>query len=164
MERTIVDEFIDFKYNAIQKMRENKDIMALLSNNPDIDLEGEEAEQIYEDCFYDHSFADSSFKQDKAAIFVEAACIDREDETTFPIKLYIQIVCNRGFIKLDNKIFKGLKGNRQDNIARYIAETLDGDDDYGIGSLKLYLLQPSSVPEQFSSLQMEFNGNGFIVR
>ena len=52
----------------------------------------------------------------------------------------ISIVCNVGYIKLDKKKFKGIKGNRIDNIARQIVVALDDDDQkekFGIGELTL---------------------------
>ena len=52
-------------------------------------------------------------------------------------KVYVTVACHKGYMPLDKKKFKGVIGNRRDNLVRYIDKVLNNSMFLGIGTLKL---------------------------
>lgn len=151
------DEVITLKRRALQKMQGCQELIALISNNPNIDLDGEEAESVFDNNFYDYSFSDETFQTDKTVIFVESKLLKLPTNGIKMLNLYIQIVSNKDYVKLDKSIFTGVMGNRNDNIARQIVSLLnDSDYEDGIGDFELTEVTPKTVPQGFSSIMLEF--------
>lgn len=152
-----LNEIITLKNRALQKICGDVEILKLMSNNPNLDIESEEAEKIIENNFYDYSFSDETFQTDNTVILVEAQMVKRPSMQMKRLGLFIQILSNRNYVALDKKLFKGVMGNRNDNIAREIATLLD-ECDYkdGIGDFILTSVEPKTVPQGFSSIMLEF--------
>ena len=158
MTDTILKSIRDYKYQAISQMRASKEVMGLILNNPDINMSSEETFLAQENSFIDHNFCDDTFQSDKVVIFVEGAMVRRPSDRFMMGELYIQIVCNKDYISLNTDVFKGVLGNRNDNLASLISGILDlnTDDAYGVGNLVLVECSPKQVPSGFSSLMLVF--------
>ena len=75
--------------------------------------------------------------------------------------LYVQVVCAKAFNDIDKKIFRGIKGNRRDNLAREIDVLLNGSRDYGVGKLTLLSVSPATVPDKFTSVLLTYEIRDF---
>ena len=63
----------------------------------------------------------------------------------------VNVICHKRYMKLNHKTFKGLKGNRKDNLIRHIDKLLNGTR-IGIGRLELVDVKPLNVPQNYTGL------------
>ena len=65
------------------------------------------------------------------------------------------------WMKLDTKKFKGVKGNRKDNLLRQIDLLLNNSDEFGIGRLSLQSVNVASVPKPYTSSMLTYSTSDF---
>ena len=53
---TYVDQIIEYKEKVLTALSQSQEIMALVADNPEIDLESEEAEKVIEKCLWDYQY------------------------------------------------------------------------------------------------------------
>lgn len=145
-----IDQLVDYTYEVRSLILKDRDIMALLSNDPDIDLDGDDIEQ-YEDRVKDHDYVDETVLTSNAYICIEAEMASLDTTTVKTMYVYVNIICQKNYMELSPKLFKGVKGNRRDNLARRIDLLLNNNFDFGIGQLKLVGATIGSVPTGFTS-------------
>lgn len=159
---TPLDEIIDYKDTAIRKMLASQDIMSFMFDTPNIDMEGDEVYNARERNFFDYGINPDTIQTDTVSIFVQSSMVNRPNANFKGMAMTISIVCNAGYIELDKKKFKGIKGNRIDNIARQIVVALDDDDqEFGIGELTLTQCRPVSVPKGYTAVELAYEVDDF---
>ena len=88
--------------------------------------------------------------------------INRPNANFKGMAITVSVVCNVGYIKLDKKKFKGIKGNRIDNIARQIVVALgDDDQEFDIGELTLIQCRPVNVPKGYTAVELAYEVDDF---
>ena len=159
---TPLDEIIDYKDTAIKKMLASQDIMSFMFDIPNIDMEGDEVYNAREENFFDYGVNPDTIQTDNVSIFVQSSMVNRPNANFKDMAVTISIVCNVGYIKLDKKKFKGIKGNRIDNIARQIVVALNDDDqEFGIGELALTQCRPVNVPKGYTAVELAYEVDDF---
>lgn len=159
---TPLDEIIDYKDIAIKKMLASQDIMSFMFDIPNIDMEGDEVYNARKQHFFDYGINPNTIESDTVSIFVQSSMVNRINANFKGMAMTISIVCNAGYIELDKKKFKGIKGNRIDNIARQIVVALDDDDqEFGIGELTLTQCRPVNVPKGYTAVELAYEVDDF---
>jgi len=159
---TPLDEIIDYKDLAIRKMIASQDIMSLIFDIPNIDMASDEVYDAKERNFFDYGINPDTIQTDTVSIFVQASMTGRLNENFKLMSMTISVVCNVKYIALNKKKFKGIKGNRIDNIARQIVVALtDKDQEFGIGSLTLTQCRPVSVPQGYTAVELAYQADDF---
>ena len=159
---TPLDEIIDYKDTAIKKMLASQDIMSLIFDTPNIDMESDEVYNARKQHFFDYGINPNTIQADTVSIFVQSSMVNRINANFKGMAMTISIVCNAGYIELDKKKFKGIKGNRIDNIARQIVVALDDDDqEFGIGELTLTQCRPVNVPKGYTAVELAYEVDDF---
>ena len=159
---TPLDEIIDYKDAAIKKMLASQDIMSLLFDTPNIDMESDAVYNARKQHFFDYGTNPDTIQADTVSIFVQSSMVNRINANFKGMAMTISIVCNVGYIELDKKKFKGIKGNRIDNIARQIVVALDDDDqEFGIGELTLTQCRPVNVPKGYTAVELAYEVDDF---
>lgn len=153
---TDVDQIIDFKDKAINLLGNSQPIVALITNNPNISLDSDEAYDVFERNLFDNLFIADTITEDGAFIMVDAARIKVPTSTVQQFELYAQIVVNSKYMDLDHSLFVGTRGNRLDNLARYTDLLLSGAQEFGLGRLMPYSIMPESVPKGFASVMLVY--------
>lgn len=153
---TYVDQIIEYKEKVLTALSQSQEIMALLADNPEIDLESEEAEKVIEKCLWDYQYVDETTQSAGAYIMVEAAKTGDNGGTLQEFALYVEIVASTEFVPLNHKKFLGMNGNRLDNIAKFVDAVLSGSRDFGIGRLKPKDIRPVSVPKMFRAIMLTY--------
>ena len=153
---TFVDELIDYKENVLLALSSSQKVIGLLANKPDIDLESDEARDIMERNFFDYDYVSGKVQRSDAYVMVETVM-------SFPVSgmmnrwlVYVQVVSAKTFNQLDHKIFKGVKGNRRDNLVREIDLLLNGSRAFGVGRLDLRNIDSAIVPDEFTSTMLTY--------
>lgn len=155
-----VDEIINFTYDAKQLIQSDQHIMALISDNPDIDLDSAEADEFTSQV-KDHDFIEETFLKAEAYVVIESEVLNLDTDTMKNMVLYVQIVCSKGYMDLSPKKFRGVKGNRRDNIARLVNNLLSDNTEFGVGGLKLVNATIASVPTGYTSRMLTYKVPSF---
>ena len=159
---TPLDEIIDYKDTAIKKMLASQDIMSLIFDTPNIDMESDAVYNARKQHFFDYGINPNTIQADTVSIFVQSSMVNRINANFKSMAMTISIVCNAGYIELDKKKFKGIKGNRIDNIARQIVVALDDDDqEFGIGELTLTQCRSVNVPKGYTAVELAYEVDDF---
>ena len=145
-----IDEIVDFSYKIRSKIIQNQEVMALISDNPNYDPDGDEAD-TYESHVLDHYYNDETGLSAGAYVLVDTDMVDLPTPTMKKIFVYVAVVCTKGYMSMDPKRFRGVKGNRRDNIARLINNMLDDSLEFGVGDLQLTSAMLGSVPTGYTS-------------
>lgn len=155
-----VDELIDYSNKIIQKIASSQEVIGLILNNPSVVMGSDEALSVYKN-LYDYDFVEDTFTQDKAVIMVDADVIRADGGAIKVLEVYVQIVCSKGYMNLTPSVFKGIKGNRRDNIARQVDLLLNGSREFGIGRLELTSINTATVPRGLTSKLLTYRANDF---
>ena len=159
-----LEDILTYKHEVMDKLKKSQNLIGLLANDPDIDMDSDDAYAIQDGNFYDYSYADETFQEDKAVVFVEVY-VNRRPSVEFKgLQIQIQVLCNKAYCELDGKIFRGVLGNRRDNIACEIANALEGSGDFGVGDLLLTDAHPITPPNGFTGYGMTFTAVDFAIK
>lgn len=153
---TYLDDLIIYKENVIHALATSQSVMGLLANNPSLNLESDTAENLLERNIFDYDYIDGTVERHDAYIMVDSELVQPVSGTFNKWYLYVQIVCAKSFNDINKKMFRGVKGNRRDNLAREIDLLLNGSREYGVGKLVLLSASPANVPDKFTSLLLTY--------
>jgi len=67
-------------------------------------------------------------------------------------------------MQLDRKVFKGVIGNRRDNLVRFIDRLLNFSDIFGIGALSLRAVRTGTLSDKFTIRELEYRVPEFNMR
>lgn len=158
--KTHIDQLIDFKEDVIEMMMADKELMGLVFDDPDIDLDSDEVFNVRDTNIYDHSYSDETVQTDGVIILVETELVGVLSKEINSFNIIIQVIVARNYMKLDTRRFKGLRGNRRDNVIRRI-EMLLHDKRLSLGRLSLIDCGPVDVPRGFTSVRMVLSCDDF---
>lgn len=161
MRKTFLDDGIRYKSEVIKQICKSQPTIGLLGNNPNIDLRSEDASYIMDNNIYDFNYVSKTIERADAFIMVDADMIGPTSGTMNSWELYVQVVCHKDYVPLDPSTFKGVSGNRLDNLAGEIDSLLNGTRLFGIGQLDLAGCVTASVPDSFSSKLLTYRINEF---
>jgi len=158
---TYIDELINFKNTAVRKLGNSQEVVGLILDNPSIDMESDEALSVVGRDILDHSYCDDTLIDVRALIFVEAAIIKNVTTQMRRDEIDVHIIVDRHYMTLDPSRYKGVRGNRRDNLARQVNQLLQESNEYGIGTLTLIDCEPFVVPKGYSGLLLRYRTADF---
>lgn len=164
MAKTFVDQLVEYPSKVVSMLGSDKTIVELLTDNPDIVIGTDEADDVFDKCLYDYGYTDETTLEAIAYICVEAEIPRVMTETMQSIKLYVTVLCQKQYMKLDPAKFKKLLGNRRDNLTRYIDKILDKSTVFGIGELNLESIRTVPSPAGFSARELEYSISDFHTK
>lgn len=156
MDKTFLDEIAEYPLKALQKIGTDPTVVGLLTNNPSIDMESDDADAVFEKYLFDYCYVDSSTDEAEAYICVEAEVPKLPTPAVKDMRLYVTIICHKQFMKIDPSKFRGIIGNRRDNLARFVDVLLNGSDIFGIGKLSLASARVVPAPTGFSARELTY--------
>ena len=153
---TYVDQLITYKDKVIDMLGNCPEIVALILDDPDVDMDSDEAIKVFSDNIWDYQYVDETAQSAKAYIMVEAARTGDNNGTIQDFSLFIEIAVSKEYIKLDPKKFLGMNGNRLDNLARFVDKCMSGSRDFGIGKLQPKDIRPVNTPKMFRGVMLTY--------
>lgn len=156
MADTFLDELVEYPVKALREIGTDHTVVKLLTDNPDIDMSSDEADEVFDRFLYDYGYVDSTTTEGAAYICVEAETLHSQTPTMQDMKLYVTIICHKQFMKVDSSKFKGMIGNRRDNLVRYTDKLLNGADIFGVGCLTLVSARTVPAPAGFTAREMTY--------
>ena len=158
---TYLDELIEYKDRVVRTLAASQSVVGLLLNDPAIDMDCDAAYEVIGRNIYDFDYVDKTVERDDAYIMIDTELMAASSGSMNRWYLYVQIVCAKPYNKLSGKVFKGVKGNRRDNLAREVDLLLNGQTGYGIGRLDLIGAAPAQVPDTFTSILLTYEIHEF---
>ena len=73
------------------------------------------------------------------------------------MRLYITVYCHKNYMDIDVSKFRGMAGNRRDNLVRLVDNELNGSDIFGIGALKLDSARVVPAPTGFTARELTYS-------
>lgn len=160
-EKTYLDDLIGYKHRIIYDLASSHDVVGLLLDDPQINMDSDAAYEVVGNNIYDFDYVDKSIQRNDAYIMVEAEMANPTSGSMARWWLYVQVVCAKEYNPLDPKKFKGVVGNRRDNLARQIDRLINGREDIGIGHIELANAGPAPVPDTFTSVMLTYEIQDF---
>lgn len=164
MAKTFLDDLVECPAKALHMIGTDPTVVQLLTDNPNVDMQSDEADEVFDRFLFDYGYVDGSTAEAAAYICVEAETSSPSSPTMQGIRLYVTIICHKQFMKLDAGKFKGMIGNRRDNLVRYVDKLLNGSDIFGVGSLTLASAKTVPAPFGFSAREMTYYVSDFHPR
>lgn len=156
MADTFLDELVEYPVKALHEIGTDPTVVQLLTDNPQVSMDSEEADEVFEKFLFDYGYVDGTTSETSAYICVEAEVTKSPTDTMQTMKLYVTVICHKQFMRVDTTKFKGMIGNRRDNLVRYTDKLLNGSDIFGIGRLKLISARTVPAPTGFSAREMTY--------
>lgn len=156
MANTFLDELVEYPVKALHSIGTDPTVVQLLTDNPGIDMESDDADGVFDKYLFDYIYVDGTTTEAAAYICVEAETTKPPTVTMQNMKLYVTIICHKQFMKVDAAKFKGMIGNRRDNLVRYVDKLLNGSDIFGIGVLSLEGARTVPAPTGFSARELTY--------
>lgn len=152
---THLDQLIEFSSNIIAQLANSPEIVALITDNPEPDVDGVDGEKAREH-MYDYDYIDETQTSAGAFIMVDVDMTAADSSTIKDLAIYVQVVVSKTYMRLDPKKFKSVKGNRRDNLVRQIDLILNGSRDFGIGKMQIASARTAIVPTSFTSKMLTY--------
>lgn len=154
--RTPLEDCIDFKAQVISRIVADQTIVGLLLDDPNINLDSDRAIDSLKERIFDFDYIDRTVEDSHAFIMVEADMVGPSSGSFNNWELYVQIVCHKKYNALPGKVFKGVRGNRRDNLMCNIDKLLNGSGFIGVGKLELKAATTAMVPDSFTSKMLTY--------
>ena len=160
---TYLDEVVRYPNEAIRLIGEDKYCAGLLVNKAFDEVTDDDRDTAY-DRMFDYQFVTSTTTEALAYIFCEVDIPRVENKTIKDVALYVTIACHKDFMQLDRRVFRGIIGNRRDNLVRFIDKLLNFSDLFGIGALSLKSVKTGTLSDKFTIRELEYRVPDFNMR
>lgn len=164
MDRTNLDGLIEYPIKALYKIGQRPEIVRLLADDPDVDMDSDTADDVFDKYLFDYGYVDGTAEEAAAYICVEADCMGASNMTMQGMRLYVTVYCHKNYMDVDVSKFRGVAGNRRDNLVRLVDNELNGLDIFGIGALKLDSARVVPAPTGFTARELTYSVPDFRYR
>lgn len=150
MEVTNLDNLINFPRMILNHIASSKILRELITNKINASIEDLEDNDGNYKYMFDYDYVDDSTSEEKLYICLDVLPSDVTNSHITEMSIVINVICHKDYMQLDNKIFKGIKGNRRDNVIRYIDTLMNGNNNFGIGKVELMSVSPITVSKRYT--------------
>lgn len=161
MAKTYLDQLVEYPAEIIKKISEDKYCVGFLMNKAFVEVNEDDLEKALDENIFDYQYVDETAEKSCAYIWVEIEVSRVENSRIKDIKLYVTVVCHKDFMKLNHKVYKGVIGNRRDNIVRYVDKLLNGKSFAGIGAFALKSVKTVSPNSNFTGRLLSYDISDF---
>jgi len=154
---THLDEIIKYKETIKDMFSKSQMVLALIADNPNLQLDSDEALDIADQHIFDYDYIDGTQTQTGAFIMVDVDMVDRPTPTMKDLVVYVQIVVSKSYMSLKGRGFIGVKGNRKDNLARFVDLCINNSSEFGIGRIGLDTAITGNVPDGYTSKVLTYS-------
>lgn len=154
--KTPLQDCIDYKADIIAQLVASQEVVGLLLNDPNVDMDSDKTYTSLANCIFDYDYIDRVVERSDAIIMIDADMVAPISGSFNEWEVYVQIVCHKDYVPLNPKIFKGVKGNRRDNLMCSVDSLLNGSRLLGIGKLELIRAHTAVVPDSFTSRMLTY--------
>ena len=140
---TNLDEIVDYPDAIAALLNKDPKIVGLLIDDPDVDPVNNDIDLLDKQIF-NYNFIPNINTDSLSYITIDTVVSKVNNDTTKTLNIIIAVISSKTNMKLDSLIFKGVRGNRRDNLIRYIDLIVRKMNNLGIGKVQLTSRTPVS--------------------
>lgn len=163
MAKTYLDQIVEYPYKVITRIAEDKMCVGLIVNKAASSVTEDDMDDVLDNNIKDYQYIEETQQEATALIMVEMEVPSVSNRTVKGVELYVTVACHKNYMNLNRKIFKGIIGNRRDNLVRYIDKILNDSEFIGIGKLKLSSVKTLSSVNGYSLREMTYEVPDFNI-
>jgi hypothetical protein len=154
---------VEYPAKIMQIISEDTICVGFLANKGFAEVTEDDFEWALEKRIYDYQYVDETADEASAYVWVETEVNRVENSKIKDMRIYITVTCHKEFMKLNCKTFKGMIGNRRDNLSRYIDKLFNGKSIMGIGALRLKNVRSVAPATGFTGRELCYEIRDFNI-
>lgn len=163
MATTYLDQIVEYPAKVMLRIAEDKYCTGLLINKAFADITDDDSDTAHDNFIKDYQYVDETTQEVAAYVWVEMDVKKVENKTIKWARLYVTIACHKNYMTLNRQTFKGVQGNRRDNLVRYIDKVLNNSQFMGLGALKLKAVNTLAPINGFTLREIEYEIPDFNI-
>lgn len=163
MAKTYLDQVVEYPSKIILRLAEDKYCAGLILNKAFGDIDENDIDKVLDDYIKDYQYVDETTQETAAFVWVEMEVNQVDNKTIKGVRLYVTVCCHKNYMSLAPKTFKGIIGNRRDNLVRYIDKILNYSQFMGIGRLKLNSVKTIAPINGFTGRELTYEIPDFNI-
>ena len=163
MAKTYLDQIVEYPAKVMLRIAEDKYCTGLITNKAFSAVSEDEIDKAREDFIKDYQYVYDTTLETAAYVWVEMEVNRVDNKTIKGIRLYVSVACHKNYMALSRQIFKGIIGNRRDNLVRYIDKVLNNSEFLGIGKLKLHSVKTVTPINGFTIRELTYEIPDFNI-
>lgn len=163
MAKTYLDQIVEYPSKVMLRIAEDKVCTGLLVNKAFYDVTEDDIDKAMDDLIKDYQYVDETTQATAAYIWVEMEVNRVDNKTIKGIRLYVTIACHKNYMSLNRQTFRGIVGNRRDNLVRYVDKVLNNTEFLGIGALKLHSIKTLTPINGFTMREITYEIPDFNI-
>lgn len=163
MAKTYLDQIVEYPAKVILRIAEDKSCTGLLVNKAFSDVTEDDIDTAMDDFIKDYQYIDETTQTVAAYIWVEMEVNRVDNRTVKGIRLYVTVACHKNYMNLNRQVFRGVLGNRRDNLVRYVDKVLNNSEFLGIGALKLHSVKTMTPINGFTIREIAYEIPDFNI-
>lgn len=163
MAKTYLDQIVEYPSKIMLRISEDKNCAGLLVNKAFADVTEDDMDTVRDEFIKDYQYVDETTQSVAAYIWVEMEVNRVENKTIKGIRVYVTIACHKNYMTLSRQAYKGILGNRRDNLVRYVDKVLSNSEFLGIGALKLHSVKTMTPINNFTIRELTYEIPDFHI-
>lgn len=161
MAKTNLDQLVEFPAKIIKNISEDKQCVGMIVNKSFNDVTEEDSDKVIDDNLFDYQYVDFTTPEGNIYVWVEMEVNSVKNNQIQNGKVYVIVACHKNYMKLKTSLFKGIVGNRRDNLIAYIDKLLNDTSFYGVGKLKLEAVRSLAPINGFTARELIYSYSDF---
>ena len=163
MAKTFLDQLVEYPAQVVSRIAGDKYCVGLILNKGFDTITEDDNDKVLDERIFDYQYVDETTNESTAYVWVEMEVNAVDNRQIKGVRLYVTVACHKSYMKLNGTIYKGVIGNRRDNLVRYIDRLLNDSDFMGIGRLSLKSVKTLSTINGFAVRELTFSTPDFNV-
>ena len=163
MAKTYLDQLVEYPAQIVTKIASDDKCVGLIENKKFSDVGEDDFDNVLERNIFNYQYVDETTNESSAYVWVEIDINSVDNQTIKNARLYVTVACHKNYMKLSPSLFKGILGNRRDNLVRYIDKILNNSDIIGIGRLKLMSVKTIAPISGFTIKEITYSVPDFNI-
>lgn len=164
MAKTHLDQLVGYPAKVLRRISEDKYCLGLLLNKKFDEVTEEDSDNALDELLFDYQYVDDTTQESAAYIWVEIDVDHVDNNQIKGVRLYVTIACHKSYMKLKGSTFRGVMGNRRDNLVRYVDKLLNNTMGIGgIGTLSLQSVRTLSPINGFTIREITYRVPDFNI-
>lgn len=163
MAKTYLDQIVEYPAKVMFRLAEDKYCTGLLTNKAFNEVGEDDVDTAADEFIKDYQYVDDTVQQVAAYIWVEMEVNRVDNKTMKGIRLYVSVACHKNYMTLNRQMFKGIRGNRRDNLVRFVDKVLNNSEFLGLGALKLHSVRTVTPINSFTIREITYEIPDFNI-
>jgi len=136
---TNLDEIVDYPDAIALALSQDQTIVGLLVDDPNAEI-GDN--NVIGSQIYNYNFIPDTQTDSLSYITIDTVITSAPTDTTKTIQIIVTVISHKKNMELKPTVFKGVAGNRRDNLVRYSDKVIRSFKNLGIGKLRFWERNP----------------------